>query len=73
MPNTSAEPRRCFRMGWRTTAQNPEPNVLTPERVAMLEESGRMTSDLARLLGLEEPESRYPGTKSAKERMGKKS
>ena len=25
------------------------------------------------LLGLEEPESRYPGTKSAKERMGKKS
>ena len=49
MPNTSAAPRRCFRMGWRTTAQNPEPHAQTPERVAILAENRRMTPDLARL------------------------
>lgn len=72
MPNTSSQPRRCFRMGWRSSEQNPTPTVLTPERVEFLKESGRMTSNLAQLLGLEPPESRYPGTKSAAERLGRR-
>lgn len=70
MPNTSGDPRRCFRMGWRSTllGGNSGSSPLTEERVARLEASGRMKPALRQMLGLVEPESRYPTT----DRMVKK-
>lgn len=56
-------------MGVLGSAAGPT-GVLTDEWAARLSASGRMTDGLAALTGRAPPTSRYPGTKSAAERLG---
>eukprot|EP01052_Picozoa_sp_SAG31_P026419 SAG31_NODE_2392_length_5797_cov_6.901369_4_plen_69_part_00 len=60
-------------MGWRSSAgAAPGPTeVLSDEQAAQLEASGRMTPTLAELVGRRPPASRYPGTMSSSERLGR--